>query len=205
MLDNILIATNNKHKAEKLTWIVNDYFYKIDYPQDLIKKIEIDEDGEDFVENASKKAIEYSKIYDGYTIATDGGIIIPALGKNWNPLRTKRFAGEDTSDFERIRLLLELMKDKKGHERKIVWKEAIALAKNGQVIFTDLAEGMDALLDTEFNKNNYKEGIWVCSISYFPQFKKNFFELTEEQLAEAEISWEILKNKTTKFLESIKK
>lgn len=38
------------------------------------------------------------------------------------------------TDTDRIEGLLELMKDKRGDERKIMWREAIALAYNGKLL-----------------------------------------------------------------------
>ena len=205
MLRKILIATNNSHKREKLSWIVNDYFKTINYPEDLKDKISVEENGKSFIENAEIKALTYSKHYDGYVIATDGGVLIPSLGKNWNPLKTKRFAGEDISDFERILLLLDFMRDKKGKDRITTWNEAVAVAKNGKVLFSIQAEGVEGILQTTFDEKKYKPGIWVCSIWYFPRFKKNFFDLSENEIREVEISWAKLKSATNDFLEKINK
>lgn len=202
MSNDILIATGNKHKREKLSWIVNDFFEKIIFPEEVDINLKIDEDGTTFEENASKKAVEFSKLYDRYTISTDGGILIPALGSQWDGLRTKRFAGEDATDFERIEKLLDLMKEKKGDERKMVWNEAIAIAKNGKLLFSKQVEGIEGTLQTTFDQSKYREGIWVCSVWFFPQFNKNFFDLSPEEVIEAEISWEKLKIASREFLKT---
>lgn len=202
-MNHILIATGNKHKKEKLTWIVNNHFDKIDYLEDLDFSINIDENASTFEGNAQLKALTYSKKYDGFVIATDGGVSIPAL-ESWNNLRTKRFAGEDISDFQRIDILLEMMKDKKGKDRAMVWNEAIAIAKDGKVLFSTEVEGVKGLMETEFNPANYKEGIWVCSIWFFPQFQKNFFQLDKEELDQVENSWFLLKEASQDFLTSLR-
>ena len=199
-MNKILIATGNKHKREKLSWIVDGFFKKIEFPENIGFKIEIEEDGNTFEENAAKKAIEFSKHYDGYTISTDGGILIPVLGNLWDGLRTKRFVGEDVSDFERIEKLLELMEDKKGDERKMVWNEAIAIAKDGKLLFSKQVEGIEGVLQREFDKSKYREGIWVCSVWFFPQFNKNFFDLSPEEASKAEVSWEKLRKAAREFL-----
>lgn len=199
-MNKILIATGNKHKREKLSWIVDGYFKKVEFPEDLRIRIEVKEDGKTFEENAVKKAIESSKHYDGYAISTDGGILIPVLGHLWNGLKTKRFAGEKASDLERIEKLLELMKDKKREERKMVWNEAIAIAKNGKLLFSKQVEGVEGVLQTEFDKSKYREGIWVCSVWFFPQFNKNFFDLSPKEVDKAEVSWEKLRKAAREFL-----
>lgn len=203
MLRKILIATNNSHKREKLSWIVRDYFKTINFPENLKTKVRVDENGNSFKKNAEIKALTYSKYYDGYVIATDGGVLIPSLGKNWNPLKTKRFAGEEISDFKRIRLLLDFMKDKKGKDRITTWNEAVAVAKKGKILFSSQAEGVKGVLQTTFDEKKYKPGIWVCSIWYFPRFKKNFFDLSESEIKEVEISWSKLKSVTNAFLDKI--
>lgn len=199
-LNNILIASGNKHKKEKLNWIISDYFSKIDYLDTINFELDIDENGETFEENAQIKAIEYSKQYDGYVISTDAGVMIPALGDKWNGLRTKRFAGEHITDDERIKIVLEMMKDKTGEDRVMVWKEAIAIAKGGKVLFSIEVEGSKGVMATSYNEKNYREGIWVCSIWDFPQFNKNFFELNESEIKSVEKSWYLLKEEVTKYL-----
>lgn len=201
--DTILTASGNKHKREKLSWIIDGFFKKVEFPEDVDLNIEIDEDAPTFEKNAAKKAIEFSKHYDGWVIATDGGVLIPALGNLWDGLKTKRFAGEKASDFERIEKLLQMMKGKKGQERKMVWNEAVALAKGGKLLFSKQVEGIEGVLQENFDQNKYKEGIWVCSVWYFPQFKKNFFDLSLEEVREVEISWERLKLETHRYLKTL--
>ena len=107
----LILATTNPHKITKLRHIFAQYFSDIE-PQG--KQIDIEENGKTFRENAEKKAVEVSKIYHCHAVATDGGVLIPALGDDWNGLLTKRFVGRsDATDFDRIEALLELMKNKK--------------------------------------------------------------------------------------------
>lgn len=188
----LILATGNPHKIKKLTWIFDDYFATI-APQD--KSIDIDEDGTTFRQNAEKKAIEVSRMYGCYAVATDGGVLIPALGEDWNGLFTKRFVGrEDATDFDRMDALLELMKDKEGDERAIVWNEAIALANNGELLFSTQVEGDHGMVQTSYNPEQYQEGIWQCTVTCYPQFGgKNFFELSDEERKYSEISWWRLK------------
>lgn len=196
----ILLATNNSHKVEKLAWIVDGYFERIETPQSIGLAFEPAETGQTFEQNAVLKALEYSRHYDGSVIATDGGILIPALGKDWDGIRTKRFAGEGATDQQRIQALLELMKDKKGEERTMIWHEAIALAKNGRLLFSTEVEGVKGVLQEQYNPKHYKPGIWVCSVWYFPERGKNFFEMTEHEQEYVEQSWHRLRQRTREFL-----
>lgn len=158
MKKSILLATNNPHKVEKLSWIVGGYFSVIETPKAAGVSIKVEENGKTFETNAINKAVEYSKRYHGYVIATDGGVSIPALGEEWDSLRTKRFAGEGISDTDRIRALLDIMKEKKGEEREMNWREAIAVAKSGKLLFSTEVEGVKGVLQETFDPAKYKQG-----------------------------------------------
>src|SRR5262245_20623309 len=92
------------------------------------------ENGDTFAANAVAKAVSWSRRLDrGETVvATDGGLLIPALGDRWDPVRTRRFAGE--TDVERAEALLALAADLAGDDRRIVWEEAMALARDGVLL-----------------------------------------------------------------------
>lgn len=198
MSDRLILATTNPHKISKLLWIFGLYFKTIT-PQS--KSIEINEIGDSFEEIACLKAVEVSKKYKGLAVATDGGVLIPSLGANWNALLTRRFLGfEGVTDFDRIEGLLDLMKDKKGQDRIIEWREALAIADNGEVIFSTEVKGDSGMVQETYNPEQYKPGIWQCTITCYPQFNnKNFFELTDSEREYAEISWHRLKHQVESF------
>lgn len=152
-------------------------------------ELDVEENGATFEENAVIKAVETSRHHDGLVVATDGGMTIPAL-EGWNSLFTRRFAGKNVDDFQRMDKILELMKDKKGSKREMQWKESIAVAKQGECLFSMTVDGISGVMDTKYDKKKYREGIWLCSLWLFPEFEnKNFFDLTEEEVATAEKSW----------------
>jgi len=203
--DTLLIASNNPHKIKKISEIVSGYFDKIILPVDLKRQIFVEENGKSFEENASIKARAYSEIFEDYVIATDGGVMIPVLGEKWNELRTKRFIGEEKKDFERIESLLEMMAPFKGEERRVKWKEAVAIAKKGKILFSKEVSGIEAVIQNGYNKDQYRSGIWVCSVLFFPQFNKNFFELDTNEVAQVEISWAKIKDEIQNFLVKMRK
>lgn len=187
-INKILIVSTNPHKINKLKEILIPFFEIIDTQESLSLDCEVEETGNTFQENAEIKALAFSNVYNGYTIATDGGIDIPALD-SWNGLYTKRFAGENVDDFFRMDSILEKMKFKKNEEREMVWREAVVIALNGEIIHSETVDGIKGLMQKEYNKNKYRKGIWLCSLFYFPQFKKNFFDLTSSEVEKAEVSW----------------
>jgi len=203
-MSQILIASKNPHKIEKLSGIVSPYFQQIQTLKDIQIKDELDEVGNSFEEIARNKAKYFSLQYPNFVIATDGGMTIPAL-ENWNPLYTRRFLSSldktDKTDFQRMDELLERTKDLQGQDRFMQWKEAVAIAKNGEVLFSIEVEGSYGILQTEYDKNKYKQGIWLCTLWSHPQFgNKNFFDLSPEEVKQSEISWERINTGVSKFL-----
>lgn len=194
----IVLATRNPHKIEKLRWIIGGFFSRF---IELGPEFDIEETRETFKETAEIKALTAAEIYDQTAIATDGGILIPHL-RDWNALLTKRFTGiVNITDFDRMDMLLDLMRDKKGRERTIQWREAIAIASPQKVLFSKEVLGDKGLLQHSYDRSQYKEGIWLCSLTCYPQFGyKNFFELTDEELKEGEVSWYKLRRAVRKFL-----
>lgn len=188
----IILATTNPHKIQKLTWIMNDYF---DIVEPQSQDIDVEETENNFEGNAILKAVTISKRYNCHAVATDGGVLIPSLGNNWNAVLTKRFLEKDTvTDFDRIEGLLKLMQDKRGDERKIMWNEALAIAYKGKLLFSTQVDGDEGMVQTTYNPKHYAAGIWQCTITCYPQFgNKNYFELSDAEREYSEISWHRLK------------
>ncbi|SRR6266487_2120115 len=195
----VILATNNPHKKKMLAWVVEGYFDKV---KEQNGSVEVKETENSFEGNAQLKAIALSKRHRTYAVASDGGILIPSLGKHWNGLLTRRFLGqENVTDRDRIEGLLALMKDKKGAERDMFWHEAIALAYDGKVLFSKEVEGDHSRVQETYDPEQYQSGIWLCTLTYYPQFdNKNFFELTDKEREYAEISWHRLHEATQKYL-----
>ncbi|MBI2099227.1 hypothetical protein HYT45_02295 [Candidatus Uhrbacteria bacterium] len=192
-MQQILIATKNPHKQKKLSEIVNDFFI----PEIKNNLQSIEERGDNFLEIAENKAMEYSKIYNCLAIATDGGAVIPALKGKWDPIKTRRFA---ETDRKRIEQLLRMMGGVKNRTEE--WYEAMAVADKGKMIFSAKARAMDSVIDKTFNPKFYQEGIWLCSITSFPQFGgRNFFELTDKEKTATEDSWNKLKKSFAEFMQ----
>lgn len=198
----ILIASSNPHKINELKKITSGLAQAVTLAEANISD-ECVEVGDTLLEIAQRKAAYFSNRFAGLVVATDAGAEIPALGNNWDPKYTKRFAGE-VSDFERMDRLLELAKDLKGEDRGLVWRECVAIAQRGEVLFSLEVEGDRGLLQTSYDSAKYRPGIWLCSLWFYPQFGKNFFDLTPEQIAQhGERSWVRIRSKVRAFLASV--
>ncbi len=200
MANKILIATTNPAKKEYLKWVVDGLDFEPIFLDNLEKKAEIKEIGKDFKENAQLKASQYSKLVDYLTISADSGVFIPVLGNNWDSLLTHRFAGEKATDLDRANKLLEIMKDFKGEDRIIYFKNAVSLAKNSQVIFCHETKSAPRYLTNSYNPDKFIKGHWVANLLYYPESKKHYLELSEEERFGSH--WQELKEKVQEFLKN---
>ena len=109
----ILIGTQNRAKQQdflrSITTAARQQRLNIDliFPQDLSIDEDIEENGSTFAENSEQKVRFYFKKANIPTISDDGGITIPILGKNIPGVYTKRWAGENASDKERVDFTLK--------------------------------------------------------------------------------------------------
>lgn len=202
---DLLIGTKNQYKIEEMTSLLEGYFdINIHYLNEIPNKILVEEDQNSLRENAIKKAIEISKHTNFYVFTSDGGVDIPGLGNKWDILKNQRIVGENNSDKEKVNTLLSLMDGLKGDDRKCVYNLALAIAKNGEVLWsnediTDNGYIVEKTEDTEIPP--YK---WMNQVWYYPQFNKNANQVTELERKEIRKMLKNSKDNLQKFLTSIK-
>lgn len=100
-MDNLVIASRNKHKIEEIKDILKHMPYNIVSIDDLNIDVEVEEDGNTFEENAYKKAYEIMKFTKMPTLADDSGLEVDALGGRPG-VYSARFAAIDEDDNEKI-------------------------------------------------------------------------------------------------------
>lgn len=102
---DLVIASNNKHKAEEIKNIIGNKFGNVYTLNDLNIDIEIKENGKNFYENALIKAKTVAEIAHMPAIADDSGLEVDAL--NGAPgLYSARYAGDHGDDDANNALLL---------------------------------------------------------------------------------------------------
>ena len=131
---SILLATGNPAKQQKLAWLVEAINLSPTTPQQLGLSGVPEEEGGTHHEIARAKAREWSLAGSTLAIASDGGLVLPALGDSWESLYTHRFAGPAANDQERTRRLLELMEPYQGGEREASWVEGLCVADRGRIL-----------------------------------------------------------------------
>src|SRR6478735_4741005 len=170
----VVAGTRNTAKLTELQRLVGDAARTVPPPPEA-GEIEVDERGETFEENAAAKALAWSRhLHDtgvaSLVIASDGGLLISALA-NWNPLRSRRFAGPDATDQERAERLIEMSGSLAGDERTIYWQEAVAIADQSEVVGIWCAESAPGMLATSVDRKliDRRPGFWIPAIWLVPQ------------------------------------
>ncbi len=129
-----------------------------------------------FAENATGKALHYSRLREVMVFAEDSGLVVPALG-GAPGVHSARYAGPQATNARRIEKLLGGMQSKTGNERAAYFVCAIALAKKGRAIaiVTDRVDG--EILESPRGMG----GFGYDPVFYFPALKKTFAELSAEE------------------------
>ncbi len=104
-----ILASGNAHKSEEFNTLFD---VELMGAKAADQKIEVDETGETFNENAFLKAQAYYEKYQRPVISDDSGLVVQALPGELG-VKSARFGGEGLSDTRRTALLLEKLQDAK--------------------------------------------------------------------------------------------
>ena len=199
----ILLATGNPAKQEELRRLLEGLPLAPVTPAELGLAADPDETGETHEQIAREKAQEWSRQGSMLVIASDGGLVVPSLGLNWESRYTHRFAGPAADDAERRRRLLELMRPHPGAEREASWVEALAIADWGRPLKSwELKGASGVIADTaEVVETGETAGIaaaptagfWFFPLWYFPQIGKYYNRLTDAEKASLGDHWTVLR------------
>lgn len=128
-----------------------------------------------FAENATGKALHYSRFHEGLVFADDSGLMVPALGGAPGVL-SARYAGARASNSERIEKLLRELGEK-GIDRRAQFVCVIAVAERGhaRAIVSDRVSG------EVLEKPRGDRGFGYDPVFYFPPMQRTFAELSTEE------------------------
>ncbi len=198
----ILLGTGNRTKQETLRQLLVGLPVSPITPQELSVQESPPEDGETHQAIAESKAKHWSRAASMLAIASDGGLIIPALGSRWESLYTHRFAGAEAGNHERTHRLLELMAPYRGADRKATWVEALAIAHRGRLLVSwELAGATGVIAETVGNAEPPSE-FWVFSLWDFPELGKGHNSLSPGELAAMDDHWLVLRRLVCRFFDS---
>ena len=200
---DILLATTNWAKAQRLRVLLEGLPLEVRTHEDmgLSHWRGPQEVGTSHEKNARVKAEGWSKAAEKLAIASDGGLLIPALGTRWESLLTHRFAGEEATDRDRASQLLDLMEPYVGEERRARWVEALAIADAGRTLASWQVDGPSGLVAESVPgaTESSDRGFWVFDIWYFPELGKTYNELDQNELAKINDHWGQLRYQVKSF------
>ena len=134
-MQRLIIATHNAHKTREFAQLLGEEF-KV---EDIRAHPDIPpqaEDGQTFTENATAKAINASKNFNGLVIADDSGLEVHALG-GAPGIFSARYAGENAEDGQNVeKLLRELDALSPTPSRRARFRCVLAIARRGELIGT---------------------------------------------------------------------
>ena len=201
-LTPILLATGNRDKQEQFRRILDGLPFAPVTPAEAGVSGPSDEEGDTHEAIARDKAGRWSSAASSLAIASDGGLVIPALGPRWESRYTRRFAGPAADNTERLARLLELMRPLGGEDRSAVWVEAVAIAHRGQVLASWELQGANGYLD-EAPPDVPLPEFWVFSVWRFPQFDATYNQLDQRQREAIDDHWERLGRLARRYFSSI--
>jgi XTP/dITP diphosphohydrolase len=172
MTKELLVATRNGGKVRELQEMLNDYGIKVTSLWDYPDMPEIIEDGKTFEENAAKKALVIAKHTGRLVMGEDSGLEVKALG--FRPgIYSARYAGEDATDEDNNKKLLEELKNVPRLKRQARYRSYIALANPKGVIgvVDGKCNGLIAL------KPQGTNGFGYDPLFFIPAYNKTFGQL----------------------------
>lgn len=171
----LVIGSQNVHKIREFREILKKYTHLDllslhNFPQYRAPE----EEGQTFQAIAEKKALHVAQQLQKWVLADDSGLVVPAL-KNEPGIFSRRYAGNDATDAENRRKLLDQMCDLKDLDRSAYFECCVVLASPDGIKKTVKAVCEGMIADQERGRN----GSGYDSIFIKNDYDKTFAELDE--------------------------
>ena len=173
-MKKLLIATNNKGKVKELQDLLKGLDVELITPADINLTLEVEEDGETYVENAAKKALAFAQASGLISLADDSGLEVDALDGAPGLHSARYHPKPGASDADRRAYMLENLKGKP-RPWTAHFHATIAIDIDGKV---EIAEGScyGEIIPEERGNN----GFGYDPIFFFPELNKTMAELDME-------------------------
>jgi XTP/dITP diphosphohydrolase len=171
-MKRLLIATSNKGKFKEYTQLLAGLPFELVSLRDVEINIPIEENYDNYRENALHKAVTCARMSGLMTLADDSGIEVDAL-KGEPGVKSARYAGEDADDAMRVAFLLDKIKAVPWEKRtcRFVCVIAVALSPDETEVFHGECEGY---VTFEPKGDN---GFGYDPVFYFPSLDKTMAQL----------------------------
>lgn len=175
-MKEILIATNNAGKGRDFEALFTPLGIQVLTLNDIKEKIEVEETGTTFEENAILKAETVASLLGKVVIADDSGLEIDALD-GAPGVYSARYAGADSTDAKNIDKALEALQGVPSEERTARFRCVLAIAGPG--IQTEVFSGSCEGKITEERQG--ANGFGYDPIFYIPAQACTMAELTPDE------------------------
>ena len=172
-LTQLVLGTHNKKKRAELDYLLRPHGFELRTLDDFPDSIEVVEDGNSFAENAAKKATQQALHLGAWVLGEDSGISVDFLdGKPG--IYSARFAGENATDEDNNRLILEKLKDVPRAKRTAHYVCHMALSDPTGEIRITCEETCQGVLRT---KPSGDGGFGYDPLFEIPEYHRTFGEL----------------------------
>lgn len=170
----LLIASNNKGKLAEIKEILGGQYSDLLTPADIGLDLDVDEDGDTFRANATKKAIAFMQAAGMDALADDSGLCVDALG-GLPGVHSARFAGGHGDDQANNDLLLAKMEGRK--DRRAQFVSCVVLARTDGTVLSAQAESEGLILDAPRGQG----GFGYDPLFFDEQRQKTYAEMSGRQ------------------------
>jgi XTP/dITP diphosphohydrolase len=177
MNKNIVLATRNQHKQREMQQLLNNTGWQVFSLQDFPNCPEVTEDGDTFLANAAKKAIEVSTHCGVYALADDSGLVVDALNGAPGVYSARYAHGEDSTDEENnARVLKEL--EGIPHEKRTARFVCAAVLADGNNVLFSTEQTVEGFIQTE---QSGEGGFGYDPLFFYPPYNKTLAQATAEE------------------------
>ena len=174
---NILtVATTNPGKIREFRLALQDlHDWSIEpLPAGIL---EIEESGTTFIENATLKAVHYSRFVQGLALADDSGLSVTALGNRPGVWSARYGATAEARNQRVLNELADAEASADSSNREAAFRCAIVLAESGVVVWST-----EAALSGEITREPIgSAGFGFDPIFFVPKLRKTLAQLTTEE------------------------
>ncbi|APH14877.1 non-canonical purine NTP pyrophosphatase, RdgB/HAM1 family [Clostridium sporogenes] len=199
MKKEVIVASNNKDKIREIKEILKKFNIDALSMKEAGIDIDIEEDGNTFMQNAYKKAATIYEILPKYmVIADDSGLMVDAL--NGAPgIYSARFAGEHGNYKKNNQKLLRELDGKKVEERKAKFVCSIVFIIDKDNVIKVQGEINGIIGEKEIGE----DGFGYDPLFYIPEYKKTFAQMdsqTKNSISHRGKALKILKCELEKYI-----
>jgi XTP/dITP diphosphohydrolase len=175
-MQRLLIASTNKGKLREIQAILGDFPVILVLPAQLGIDLDVVEDGVTYAENASRKALAFSRASGLISLADDSGLEVEALAGQPGLYSARYAPWQDATDADRRHYLLQNLHGKPGPWAARFHCTVAIATPDGEVFY---AEGnCPGLIIAEERGSG---GFGYDPVFYLPEYNRTMAELPIEE------------------------